>query len=56
MGPNPKRDLPVGALVPANEEDLGELQLAVAETESVALSPEELELWAETGECPESLS
>jgi hypothetical protein len=50
-----KRNLPVGALVPASEEDRREIELALAEPGGVELSPEELERWAATGECPASL-
>jgi hypothetical protein len=53
--PESKRNLPVGALVPASEEDRHELVAALAETDEVELSPEELKRWADTGECPASL-
>lgn len=53
--PDSKRHLPVGALVPASEEDRRELELALAETGEMELSPEELQRWADTGECPASL-
>jgi hypothetical protein len=53
--PESTRNLPAGALVPATEEDRRELELALAETGGVELSPEELRIWAETGECPASL-
>ncbi len=53
--PEPKQTLPAGALVPASDEDRGELAAALVETGGVELSPEELRRWAETGECPASL-
>jgi hypothetical protein len=53
--PESKRNLPVGALVPTSEEDRRELVAALAETDEVELSAEELKRWADTGECPASL-
>ncbi|MBX3231480.1 MAG: hypothetical protein KIT84_24385 [Labilithrix sp.] len=42
-------------LVPASDEDRRELEAALAETDAIELTPEELRLWAETGECPARL-
>ena len=55
LPPESKRNLPVGALVPASDEDRSELAAALAEPGGVQLSAEELRHWAETGECPASL-
>jgi len=54
MAPSPdsKRNQPHGALVPATEEDRRELAAALAETGEVVLSREELDRWADTGDCP----